>query len=703
MINFWWISDIYAYTIHPWNLENISLISRNQRLSGETIIYKTTQTTILNADSKQTTTNPTTQTRNTYLSEMFPKQYRLDTISRVVDNKQLLRPREYKSDKTKIIIHHTVNDVSKVTTPEEAKSMINGIFRYHTLINQRWDVGYNFIIDQWWTIYEGRWWGADVVGAHTLYNNESSIGIALLGNFEINEPTDEQLDSLIKLSTSLAKLYNINPYTKIYSHIKSSSSPYVKDVTTDSIMWHKDSGITACPWGNLYNKIPQIQKSIYENLKAQNILPREKPLRKVIPNDKEYILYENSTTLLLPIESNVPIIRCTSTATNIIVSCTQNNSKELKLVVSKKDNSKLADRDININITTKGLNPNLRTRIHVSRNSDQLLELEDRRKNYIEKYGAPTTPVASKKIKEQINISTVRELAKNDVTVLLYEASTTLPQRDILCQDCLVEDGSGNIYTDKSFSVINQQDNIFYQSKTTSWTIQSLHITPKTQDRATFILNYPRVSFNGTAWNNFYGTLTLDKQPIKLLDQPDIRSQYVLTNTLPLDLYMRWIIESNDSEPLEKNKAMSLISKNYILFYLHPSHRHPSIPEWASYNAVDDARIFQKYAGAGVDLTLTKRRQALEATANQVVTYDGNLVILPYFSCSAWFTRSAQEKWWRQDTPYLTSVYDPAPCNDFNGHGVGLAGNWAKFMANNGSSYEDIIQYFYPGVSLSTY
>ena len=703
MLNFWWILDIYAYTIHPWSLENISLIPRTQWITDESIIYRKTQTTNPDSNSGQTSTDSITTTRNNYLSELFPKQYRLDDISRIVDDKQLVWPREYKSDKTHIIIHHTVNDLEKVTTPEEAKIVINSIFRSHALTNQRWDIGYNFIIDPWWTIYEGRGGGADVVGAHSPFNNSDSIGIALLWNFEVNEPTEEQMKSLINLSTAVAKYYDINPYTQVYSHMQSSTYPYIKDVVTDSIMWHKDTRATACPWVNLYNKLPEIKKNIFENLKTNNTLPREKPLRTVIPNEKEYILYTNSSTLLIPIESDTPIIRCTTNATNIVVSCTQNTTKELKLLVSKKDVSKLANKDININITTKWLNPNLRTLIHVKRNSDQLLELEDRRKNYIEKNGILPTPLAQNKIKEQIDLSSIRELAKKDVTVLLYEASTSLPQRDILCQDCRIEDESWNIYTDKSFTIINQQDNLFYQSKTSSWVIQSIHITPNSEDRATFILNYPRTSFNGTAWNNFYGTITIDKQPIKLLDQPNITTQYVVTNTLPLELYMRWIIESNDSEPLEKNKAMSLISKNYILFYLHPSHRHPSIPEWARYNAVDDARIFQKYAGAGVDLTLTKRRQALEATANQVVTYNGNLVILPYFSCSAWFTWSAQEKYWRQDTPYLISVYDPAPCDDFNGHGVWLAGNWAKFMANNGSSYEDIIQYFYPGVSLSTY
>ena len=54
-------------------------------------------------------------------------------------------------------------------------------------------------------------------------------------------------------------------------------------------------------------------------------------------------------------------------------------------------------------------------------------------------------------------------------------------------------------------------------------------------------------------------------------------------------------VETNDTETQTKNDVMALISKSYALFYMDPSNQHPNIPSQASYNAVDDSDIFQKY------------------------------------------------------------------------------------------------------------
>ncbi|MBP7885053.1 N-acetylmuramoyl-L-alanine amidase [Patescibacteria group bacterium] len=58
------------------------------------------------------------------------------------------------------------------------------------------------------------------MGAHAKYNNTDSIGIALLGNFEVGKPTDVQLAALTKLITALSIKYKIHPDNQIYAHIE---------------------------------------------------------------------------------------------------------------------------------------------------------------------------------------------------------------------------------------------------------------------------------------------------------------------------------------------------------------------------------------------------------------------------------------------------------------------------------------------------
>jgi len=52
----------------------------------------------------------------------------------------------------------------------------------------------------------------------------------------------------------------------------------------------------------------------------------------------------------------------------------------------------------------------------------------------------------------------------------------------------------------------------------------------------------------------------------------------VVINKLPFQSYLEGIVETNDTESLEKNKIMSLVAKTYALFYLQPDNIHPSIP-----------------------------------------------------------------------------------------------------------------------------
>lgn len=219
-------------------------------------------------------------------------------------------------------------------------------------------------------------------------------------------------------------------------------------------------------------------------------------------------------------------------------------------------------------------------------------------------------------------------------------------------------------------------------------------------DSAISIADYDRYASNKEPLNVFRQSLLFAYAPMKKIDEEPKNAHQVI-NIVSLQNYMKGIAEASDQETQTKANVLALLSKGYALFYMWGWAKHPSIPTDALYNAIDDPRLFQKYLGKWWENISKKRPVALEQTKDTYVTYNWILPILPYFHCSAWFTRSAKEKRWWQDTPYLQSVQDTVTCDDFAWHWVWLSGRWAAQMAEQGKTEKEIIEYYYPGVGVN--
>ena len=102
-----------------------------------------------------------------------------------------------RKETNRIILHHTMSgDVSRDVIDEWHKE--NG-----------WSgIGYHFVIRYNGDIEIGR--QIDEMGAHAKHRNDDSIGIAIVGDFSKNDPTDEQYDSLKKLVNELKTEYKIS-------------------------------------------------------------------------------------------------------------------------------------------------------------------------------------------------------------------------------------------------------------------------------------------------------------------------------------------------------------------------------------------------------------------------------------------------------------------------------------------------------------
>lgn len=112
----------------------------------------------------------------------------------------------------KIIVHHTA-----ATEPLPQFDAINDWHkaRDFPVSSLGFYVGYQYVIEKDGTIKTAR--SETEEGAHTLGQNFSSVGICLVGNFDIELPTQEQIDALTALMSQVANRHNIEP-TSIYPH-----------------------------------------------------------------------------------------------------------------------------------------------------------------------------------------------------------------------------------------------------------------------------------------------------------------------------------------------------------------------------------------------------------------------------------------------------------------------------------------------------
>lgn len=117
-------------------------------------------------------------------------------------------------DVDQIVIHHTAT-----TVEGNADDEVRAIHHYHAVTKDWTDIGYNYLIAPNGKIYEGRAGNNGVRGSHAIPNS-GTIGIALLGNLQQNQPTQAAIDSLTKLIAVLSILNNMEPvyWTNVADH-----------------------------------------------------------------------------------------------------------------------------------------------------------------------------------------------------------------------------------------------------------------------------------------------------------------------------------------------------------------------------------------------------------------------------------------------------------------------------------------------------
>ena len=158
-----------------------------------------------------------------------------------------------------VIVHHTATPNNY--SPDQAAAIVRGIDVYHVRSNGWDDIGYNFLIDRYGQVYEGRYGGItrNVIGAHALGFNTGSVGIALIGNFTRTKPTAVAVQSLERLIAWRLDLAHVDPASTL-TYVSGGSERWRAGtkVKLRAVSGHRDTGSTTCPGNFLYAQLNQI-------------------------------------------------------------------------------------------------------------------------------------------------------------------------------------------------------------------------------------------------------------------------------------------------------------------------------------------------------------------------------------------------------------------------------------------------------------
>ena len=161
------------------------------------------------------------------------------------------------------LVHHTAG--SNSYSPTQSAAIVRAIEVYHVLGNGWDDIGYNFLVDKYGQIFEGRYGGTTrpVIGAHAQGFNTGSVGVALIGSYSTRAPSPAAQLALENLLAWRLDVAHVDPRSSL-TWISGGNPrfPAGTPVFLRTVSGHRDTGFTLCPGGALYRRLPAIARVV---------------------------------------------------------------------------------------------------------------------------------------------------------------------------------------------------------------------------------------------------------------------------------------------------------------------------------------------------------------------------------------------------------------------------------------------------------
>src|SRR5690606_35062320 len=159
------------------------------------------------------------------------------------------------------VVHHTAGTNSY--TAAQSASIVRGIYHYHAITREWGDIGYNFLVDKYGQVFEGR---AGSVAApagqmpeagHARGFNRGTLGISVLGDYTTLYAPDSILQTMARVIAWKFDAAGIDMSTPS-GFISAGTAHRPKGQILPRVFAHRDVGNTTCPGNNACARIPQL-------------------------------------------------------------------------------------------------------------------------------------------------------------------------------------------------------------------------------------------------------------------------------------------------------------------------------------------------------------------------------------------------------------------------------------------------------------
>jgi hypothetical protein len=187
---------------------------------------------------------------------------------------------EYGEDIKAGFVHHTAGEYP--ASPEESPRIVRAIYAYHVNGNGWGDIGYNFLVDRFGQVFEGRHGGVDrpVIGAHARYYNFDTFGVATLGNYEDRHPNEALQDAVERVASYKLGKWDRDPTGTVDFERSDGQTD-----TIDVLNGHRDVGSTTCPGRHVYARLGGIREATAQRIAQADPEQTPEPEPSFTPED----------------------------------------------------------------------------------------------------------------------------------------------------------------------------------------------------------------------------------------------------------------------------------------------------------------------------------------------------------------------------------------------------------------------------------